>query len=222
MCKIYLQSSLLSRTYLLSSGGLTIPTVRLPIKATNCGIKPLSGANDLTVLERRSVTIQSINDSNLPYETCMTPIACWCWDAVKKPVKQTRLHLPIATTFSHSTWKALSNLSASYPYCSINCEKLLSLKPVVRPWRSYKWVELSKRQKSFQGLAMYGHEVLMSLQTQAKFLRTHSTTSVTMSVIGNFNMTWYIVVLDFLFRTCSHWWSSEVAVATCCVFVDES
>jgi hypothetical protein len=45
------------------------------------------------------------------------------------------------------------------------------------------------RQKSFQGLAMYGLEVLMSLQTQAKFLATHSTTSVTASVTRDFNMT---------------------------------
>ena len=30
-----------------------------------------------------------------------------------------------------------------------------------------------KQQKSFQGLTTYGHEVLMSLQTQAKFFGTH-------------------------------------------------
>jgi hypothetical protein len=30
-----------------------------------------------------------------------------------------------------------------------------------------------KRQKYFQGLAMFGHEVLISLQTRAKFLGTH-------------------------------------------------
>jgi hypothetical protein len=36
---------------------------------------------------------------------------------------------------------------------------------------------------------MYGHEVLMSLQTRAKFLGTHSTTSVTVSVTRDFNMT---------------------------------
>jgi hypothetical protein len=47
---------------------------------------------------------------------------------------------------------------------------LLSLKPVVRTRRSYKRAGLIKQQKSFQGLAMYGHEVLMSLQTRAKFL----------------------------------------------------
>jgi hypothetical protein len=50
--------------------------------------------------------------------------------------------------------------------------KLLSLKPVVRSQRSYKRVGLVKRQISFQGLAMYGHKVLMSLQTQAKFSET--------------------------------------------------
>jgi hypothetical protein len=41
--------------------------------------------------------------------------------------------------------------------------------PVVRTRKSYKIVGLLKRQKSFQGLTMYGHEVLMSLQTRAKF-----------------------------------------------------
>jgi hypothetical protein len=55
--------------------------------------------------------------------------------------------------------------------------------------------------KSFQGLAMYGHEVLMPLQTLAKFLGTHSTTLVTVSVIREFNMTRYLVVRDFLFGT---------------------
>jgi hypothetical protein len=40
----------------------------------------------------------------------------------------------------------------------------------------------------FQGLAINGHEVLMFLQTRAKFLGTHSTTSVTVSVIRDFNM----------------------------------
>jgi hypothetical protein len=33
---------------------------------------------------------------------------------------------------------------------------------------------------------MYGHEVLMSLQTRAKFLETHSSSSVTVSVIKEF------------------------------------
>ena len=43
-------------------------------------------------------------------------------------------------------------------------KKLLSLQPVVRTRGYYTWVKLIKRQKSFQGLAKYGHEVLMSLQ----------------------------------------------------------
>jgi hypothetical protein len=58
-------------------------------------------------------------------------------------------------------------------------KKLFSLKPVVRARRSYQRVGLEKRQKSLQGLAMYDHEALMSLQTRAKFLETQSTTSVT-------------------------------------------
>jgi hypothetical protein len=65
----------------------------------------------------------------------------------------------------------------------------------------------------------YGHEVLMCLQTWAKFLGTHSTTSVTVSVVRYFNMTWYLVVQDFLFWTCSQWRSSEVAVKFCCVLL---
>jgi hypothetical protein len=60
----------------------------------------------------------------------------------------------------------------------INGKQLFSLKPVVRIWRSYKRVELIKRQKSFQGFAMYAREVLISLQTRAKFLATHFPTSV--------------------------------------------
>jgi hypothetical protein len=35
---------------------------------------------------------------------------------------------------------------------------------------------------------MYGHEMLMSLQMGAKFLGTHSTTSVTVSVTRDFNI----------------------------------
>jgi hypothetical protein len=46
---------------------------------------------------------------------------------------------------------------------NINGKKLLCLKPVVRTQRSYKRVGLQKWQKSFQGLAMYSHEVLISL-----------------------------------------------------------
>jgi hypothetical protein len=52
-------------------------------------------------------------------------------------------------------------------------KKLLSLKPVVRARRSYKSAGLIKRQKSFQGLAVYGHEVMMSLQTRAQLFGTH-------------------------------------------------
>jgi hypothetical protein len=52
-------------------------------------------------------------------------------------------------------------------------KKLLSLKPVVTTRRNYRRVGLIKRQKSFRGLAIYGHEVLMSLQTRATFFGTH-------------------------------------------------
>jgi hypothetical protein len=55
---------------------------------------------------------------------------------------------------------------------------LLSLKPVVRTRRSYKRAGLMKQQKSFQGLAIYGHEVLMSLQKRAKLFGTHFSTEV--------------------------------------------
>jgi hypothetical protein len=47
---------------------------------------------------------------------------------------------------------------------------------------------------------MYSHEVLMSLQTRAKYLGIHCSTSVTVSVIRDFNMTCYLVVVDFLFE----------------------
>ena len=56
---------------------------------------------------------------------------------------------------------------------NINGKKLLSLQPVVRTQRYYKGVRLIKQQKYFQGLATYGHEVLMSLQTRARFFATH-------------------------------------------------
>jgi hypothetical protein len=56
---------------------------------------------------------------------------------------------------------------------------------------------------------MYGHEVLMSLKTRAKFLGTHSTTSVTASVIRDFNITGYLVVLDIHFLTCSQLHSDD-------------
>jgi hypothetical protein len=52
----------------------------------------------------------------------------------------------------------------------LNGTKLLSLKPVVRTRRSYQWVGYIKKKKSFPGLTMYSHEVLMSLQTRANFL----------------------------------------------------
>jgi hypothetical protein len=55
----------------------------------------------------------------------------------------------------------------------IKGKKLLSLKPVVRPQRSYKRAGRIKRHKFFQGLAMYGHAVLTSLQTQEKLFGTH-------------------------------------------------
>jgi hypothetical protein len=83
----------------------------------------------------------------------------------------------------------MSNRFGSRYVYSINGKKLLSLKPVVRTLRSYKRAGLIKRQKYFQGLAMYDHEVLMSLQMRAKFLGIHSMTSLTVSVIRDFNMT---------------------------------
>jgi hypothetical protein len=56
---------------------------------------------------------------------------------------------------------------------NINGKKLFSLKPVVRTQRSYKRVGIIKRQKLFKGHTMYGHEVLVSLETQAKLFGTH-------------------------------------------------
>jgi hypothetical protein len=50
---------------------------------------------------------------------------------------------------------------------------LLNLMPVIRTRISYWRAGLRKRHQSFQGLAMYGHEVLMSLQTRAKLFGTH-------------------------------------------------
>jgi hypothetical protein len=38
-------------------------------------------------------------------------------------------------------------------------KKFLSLQPVVMTQQYYKEIRLIKRQKSFQGFAMYGHEV---------------------------------------------------------------
>jgi hypothetical protein len=49
-------------------------------------------------------------------------------------------------------------------------KKLLSLKPVVRIRKSYKRAGLIKRQKSFQGFAMYGHEVFHVLTKASKVI----------------------------------------------------
>jgi hypothetical protein len=68
--------------------------------------------------------------------------------------------------------KTLSEVAWLSRY-KINGKKLVSLKPVVRTRRSYKRVGLIKRQQSFEGRAMCGHEVLMSLLTRANFLATH-------------------------------------------------
>jgi hypothetical protein len=54
-------------------------------------------------------------------------------------------------------------------------KKFLSLKPVVRTRRSYNRAGIMKRQKSFQGLAMYGHEVFDVLTKASKLIwDTHS------------------------------------------------
>jgi hypothetical protein len=50
-------------------------------------------------------------------------------------------------------------------------KKLLSLKPVVMTRRSYNRAGLIKQQKSFQGLAMYGHEVFDVLTKARKVIR---------------------------------------------------
>jgi hypothetical protein len=50
-------------------------------------------------------------------------------------------------------------------------KKLLSFKPVVRTRRSYNRAGLIKQQKSFQGLAMYGHEVFDVLTKASKVIR---------------------------------------------------
>ena len=55
----------------------------------------------------------------------------------------------------------------------IKGQKNFSLQPVVRTRLYYKRVKHLKRQKSFKGIAMYGREVLMSLQEHAKFFVTH-------------------------------------------------
>jgi hypothetical protein len=50
-------------------------------------------------------------------------------------------------------------------------KQLLSLKPVVYTRRSYERVGLIKRQKSLQGLAMYGHEVFDVHTKASKVIR---------------------------------------------------
>jgi hypothetical protein len=50
-------------------------------------------------------------------------------------------------------------------------KKLLSLKPVMRTRRSYNRAGLIKQQKSFQGLAMYGHEVFDVLTKASNVIR---------------------------------------------------
>jgi hypothetical protein len=56
-------------------------------------------------------------------------------------------------------------------YHVTNGNKLLSLKPVVRTRRSYNRAGLIKQQKSFQGLAMYGHEVFDVLTKASTVIR---------------------------------------------------
>jgi hypothetical protein len=67
-------------------------------------------------------------------------------------------------------------------------KKLLSLKPVVRSRRSYKIAGLIKRQKSFQGLAMYGHEVFDVLTKASKVIQ------------DTFRVKWLFKVVVFLFE----------------------
>jgi hypothetical protein len=52
------------------------------------------------------------------------------------------------------------------------------MKPVVRTQRSYKRAGFKERQKYFQGLAMYGHEVLMPLQKRAELFGIHFSSEV--------------------------------------------
>jgi hypothetical protein len=62
------------------------------------------------------------------------------------------------------------NLMKQLTSCSFfdyEWQKTLSLKPAVIIRTSYKRVGLLKQRKSFQGLAMYAHKVLVSLQTRA-------------------------------------------------------
>ena len=85
--------------------------------------------------------------------------------------------MPIVSAQQASTEKL-----PPHPFClvhrvgkttNITGKKLLSLQPIVRTRRSYNRIWLIKRQKYFQGLATYGHEVLMSLQTRANFFGIH-------------------------------------------------
>jgi hypothetical protein len=59
-----------------------------------------------------------------------------------------------------------------------------------------------KTAKIFQGLAVHGHELLLSLKTRAKFFGTQSTVRVTVSVTSDFNITYviYLVVRGFYNR----------------------
>jgi hypothetical protein len=84
--------------------------------------------------------------------------------------------MPIVSTQQLPSKSCLSSLLfSSYRLrttANINGKKLLTLKPVVRTQRRYKRAVLVKWQKSFQGLAVYRHEVLMSLQARAKLFGT--------------------------------------------------
>jgi hypothetical protein len=78
--------------------------------------------------------------------------------------------------FDQCSWNSVLIKSIQHTLrktANINGKKLLSLKPVIKTRRSYKRAGLKKRQNSFKGLAMYGHEVLMSLQTRSKLFGTH-------------------------------------------------
>jgi hypothetical protein len=66
---------------------------------------------------------------------------------------------------------AIGWLEAAPKIGEIVGKKLLSLNPVVRTRKSYKSAGLIKRQKSFQGLAMYGHEVFDVLTKASKVIR---------------------------------------------------
>jgi hypothetical protein len=65
---------------------------------------------------------------------------------------------------SKNVFKLFDEMRDSILSTYILAKKLLSFKSVARTRRCYKRVGLIKRQQYFQELAMYGHEVLMSLQ----------------------------------------------------------